>query len=1177
MTSIRCAHNLLVATLLLLPAAFAQTGTTLDRGFDSPQTLPTLGGQLSGGRDLSFANPLDKYPRSVSTGAVTGGFTVATALSVGGSVTFYFPKRYFIAIDTTKSNTFSGASTTFTCGALVKGTASDAWDRFSCTIAGAPLAVGAQAFNFAAGFVITGAPTAAGTYKVETTVDSSMVVLPATAAIGGVITVGTMAGTLSPQTISSGSVTFGFTAATPLPVGSTVTLSLPPNYFSAVSSSAINTFDSTKATATCALTKATVSAATDSVVCTTAGHVLSAAAQTLIFIAGAVTAGVPTANTEKFTISTSTDRVSSQAAVVVLGGAVTVTSDFAFAADADKIPGSVNTNKITFKFTPTTSIPVGGKITIALPPKYFRAVDSSKVNTFGDTTATCTLMNGVFGTKVLGIDGADSVLCTTGTQASGTAETTFTFIAGAVKTGSPQAAAKFAVATSVDLKNDAKNAAALGGQITSTSAFAFATTDAVPYVTNAAAATTGMKFTIETALVVGGKFTISLPKGYFSAVDSTKSATVAGTTTATCLLAPGTYTNPADSTDVLIGGDQVICTTAVADIASSTAIEFKFAVGQVTMGAARTALTKGVQIETSADRKGTAADAPKVGDRLTTAAGVTSWDAADLVPYQLNTKAITFAFTPVTPLLVGGKFTLIAPKAFFSKIEETKVSTITNSVKAATCTCVFLASTGIIDTDMIICTTAVATLSAVQQTVTFAAGTATTAVAIAKDAPYNFETTNDIKLATALKAAALGSTISAATAIAFTNLDDKIPGKFPYCNNTITFAFTPATSIPIGGKITLSLPSNYFSKVDSTQAVAVGTAATAKCSLTSNAVPVVSASITLSDNTAAKTGVTITISIVPSVASGVSSIAVPLAGFSLDTISAATCTANCASSGKVTASLTNGVLTITLESDNSISKRNVLTTFTVTVVTNPSDAGWATSGISAGLINNFPTQVVCTTAGAIVVKDVSHTVTFPAGSVAVGTGQKASTFTIETSADLPLAGTATVALGGGMMGYKPLAFSNAQDQIPGRRNSGSVIFGISLSNSVPIGGQVILTLPSNYFMEVDSKAAVTMTQATARRTLLQVVTLSCVRTAGTPIDTITCTTRGAASGTGAQMFTFPAGSLVTGLPTGAGGLNIATANPPSVVTRIPYFPKASSSIHAVAWLLTALSALLACI
>ena len=93
--------------------------------------------------------------------------------------------------------------------------------------------------------------------------------------------------------------------------------------------------------------------------------------------------------------------------------------------------------------------------------------------------------------------------------------------------------------------------------------------------------------------------------------------------------------------------------------------------------------------------------------------------------------------------------------------------------------------------------------------------------------------------------------------------------------------------------------------------------------------------------------------------------------------------------------------------------------------------------------------------------------------------------------------------GGGVTVGKPLAFANAQDQVPGRVNSAPISLGATLANSVPIGGQFLLTFPSNYFTNVNPASVVTLTKG-ARRSLLQTSTLSCVRTAGTPSDQITC-------------------------------------------------------------------------
>jgi len=422
--------------------------------------------------------------------------------------------------------------------------------------------------------------------------------------------------------------------------------------------------------------------------------------------------------------------------------------------------------------------------------------------------------------------------------------------------------------------------------------------------------------------------------------------------------------------------------------------------------------------------------------------------------------------------------------------------------------------------------------------------------------------------------------------LAFTNPDDRVPGKFASNNATITLGFTAPSAIPIGGKITITLPQRYFTKVDGTKDNTVGTSATAKCELANVAQTTVPAAIALGASTVA-TSTTLTVSFVPSIVSGVTQVAIPLVGFSLDSTVSVACAAsgsgaNCVSStaGKVTAALANGVLTLTLASDNFFVTKNILTSIVLTGVTTPATAGWATTGIIATVFNPS-TTVVCTTAGAIVaVSSSSTTFTFVAGSVTIGVGQKASTYQVETSVDLPLApgsARATVALGGGVSVGKPLAFANAQDQIPGRVNTGAISLGATLANSVPIGGQFLLTFPSNYFAAVNPASVVTLTKGT-RRSLLQTSTLSCVRVAGNPNDQITCTLAGAASGTGAVVLTFPAGSLTTGLPTStSGGFNLATANPPAAsAARVPYFPKAAGSAYGVAWLLVALSALLAC-
>jgi len=453
-----------------------------------------------------------------------------------------------------------------------------------------------------------------------------------------------------------------------------------------------------------------------------------------------------------------------------------------------------------------------------------------------------------------------------------------------------------------------------------------------------------------------------------------------------------------------------------------------------------------------------------------------------------------------------------------------------------------------------------------------AIGSVTTGIPQAA-ADFNVATSSDIA-GSAKKTVVLGDTLTDGVDLAFTQDNDRIPGRVASNNNTITFEFKSVSGVPVGGKITVVLPKGYVSKVDSTKDNTVGTTATARCAL-ANTQSSVQTSIETS-KTSVSTDATLTVRFIPDVVFGVNQLTIPLAGFSLNADFTAECNANCGGNKKVTVSLTNSVLTVTWPPETSITHINTLTTIAITSVKTPATLGWAVSGIS-GTLTNPSATVVCTTAGAAIAAKAAVKFTFVSGAVTIGTAQKALTFDVSTSTDLPLATRpATVSLGGGLTGGKALAFANPQDQIPGRVNSGPISLGATLANSVPIGGQFLLTFPSNYFTNVNPNSVVALTKGT-RRSLLQTSTLSCVRTAGTSVDQITCTLAGAASGTGAVVITFPAGSLTTGLPAVGGGFNLATANPPVAgAARVPYFPKAAGSAYGVAGLLVVLSAFLAC-
>ena len=116
-----------------------------------------------------------------------------------------------------------------------------------------------------------------------------------------------------------------------------------------------------------------------------------------------------------------------------------------FAAPADRVPFTVNTGAVTVGFTMVNAVQVGGSVVLTLPAGYFTAVDATKSNTFTTTgaTASCTLSK-------LTTTTTDTVTCTVAGAALAAGAQILTFVAGAVTTGGPTAAATCNIATTSD-------------------------------------------------------------------------------------------------------------------------------------------------------------------------------------------------------------------------------------------------------------------------------------------------------------------------------------------------------------------------------------------------------------------------------------------------------------------------------------------------------------------------------------------------------------------------------------------------------------------------------------------------------------------------------------------------------------------------------------------------------
>ena len=296
-----------------------------------------------------------------------------------------------------------------------------------------------------------------------------------TEAIGGQVTAGAAivfdsALDRAADATNTGAIRFGFTTSSAVAVTGRVSIALPSGYFVLVDSGVSNTFATdgaaSAAVAKCALTAGVSSVAVlgimgaDLLMCTIEVAALSAGAQVMSLVAGAVKTGAPQA-AATYNVATSVDRrLQAGPATVALGGQVTAGAAIVFSSALDRAADATNTGAIRFGFTTSSAVAVTGRVSIALPSGYFVLVDSGVSNTFATdgaasaAVAKCALTAGVSSVAVLGIMGADLLMCTIEVAALSAGAQVMSLVAGAVKTGAPQAAATYNVATSADRRRD---------------------------------------------------------------------------------------------------------------------------------------------------------------------------------------------------------------------------------------------------------------------------------------------------------------------------------------------------------------------------------------------------------------------------------------------------------------------------------------------------------------------------------------------------------------------------------------------------------------------------------------------------------------------------------------------------------------------------------------------------
>jgi hypothetical protein len=198
--------------------------------------------------------------------------------------------------------------------------------------------------------------------------------------------------------LASGISTFTFTTASVLPIGGTITISLPPNYFTGLATpgGTLTPASGSAMLSGCAMTPATLT-----IVCTTAGAVLQPGPQIITFAVGQLTTGAPRLSVSTgLSVATSADVVSSPSLSPAIGGQVT--SATLTLAAGDNVAQRTTTGITTISFNTATPVPVGGTITISLPPKYLP----------GPTSPTCSLYPETGSAMISGVCSLTSSLTT---------------------------------------------------------------------------------------------------------------------------------------------------------------------------------------------------------------------------------------------------------------------------------------------------------------------------------------------------------------------------------------------------------------------------------------------------------------------------------------------------------------------------------------------------------------------------------------------------------------------------------------------------------------------------------------------------------------------------------------------------------------------------------------------
>jgi len=594
--------------------------------------------------------------------------------------------------------------------------------------------------------------------------------------------------------ITTATATISFTTSTSLAVADSITITLPASYFTAMASQPtgvlVPAVVNPVSTAAIAVGACTLTAATLTIVCTISTGALAAGAHKITFAGGQLTTGAATPGaTSGLTVVTTTDTGNIVAATVLSLGSV---SDVLITIETlDKNQLQATTATVTVAFTTYTTLPFAGnagKITITLPASYFSAkaapagvlvpaaAGATLTSTCALTTATLTIICEIATANLLA--GAHSI----------------TFASGELTTGAAVAVATsgLTVKTATDAVSAGGSAPALVKAVTAVSITLAAGDRKAAQVT---AGVTTFSFTTAATVASTETIVITLPVSYFTAMASQPTGVLvpaaAGATISGCVLAASTLT--------------ITCTIATAGLLAG-AHKITFAAGQLTTGAATAGSATGLKVSTTTDAASLTALAPSLGTVSDVSITMAVVDRNQL---QATTATVTVAFTTTTLLTFAGsagKITITLPASYFSAKAAPAGVLVPAAGGTATLTSTCTLAAGL----TIICEIATADLAAGAHKITFAAGELTTGAAVAV-------ATSGLTVKTATEAVSAGVTapalVKAVTGV-WMDLSIIDRNSMTLTSNTTIVYFTTASILPFAsnaGKITITLPANYFS------------------------------------------------------------------------------------------------------------------------------------------------------------------------------------------------------------------------------------------------------------------------------------------------------------------------------------------------------------------------------